>query len=203
MSLASIAIEGGFRNPAFDAQSVFRALMQAMAEPGTVARDLGLTRPPAPLTPEAAAVALTSCDQDTPIWLDAPLAAEEAVRAWLAFHTGAPLTATPSEAHFAFCAEPENLIGLENFAQGSQEYPDRSATLILQVKSLSGGPELLLEGPGIETQRTLAPHPMPRHFTRQWAQNRARFPRGIDLVLVSREGMAALPRTTRIVNQEG
>ncbi len=202
MTLASIAIEGGFRNPVFDAQGVFRALMQAMAEPGTITRNIDLTRPPAPLTPEAAAVALTSCDQDTPIWLDAALAAEEAVRAWLAFHTGAPLTSTPSEAHFAFCAEPESLIGLENFAQGSQEYPDRSATLVLQVKSLSGGAELLLEGPGIETQRTLAPHPMPRHFARQWAQNRARFPRGIDLVLVSREGMAALPRTTRIVNQE-
>ena len=33
--LDSIAIEGGFQKPVFDAQTVFRAIMQAMAEPGT------------------------------------------------------------------------------------------------------------------------------------------------------------------------
>ncbi|EKF20130.1 phosphonate C-P lyase system protein PhnH [Nitratireductor pacificus] len=202
MTLDSIAIEGGFKDPVFDAQTMFRAIMQAMAEPGTVHHGIALTKPPAPLTPEAAGVALTLCDQDTPVWLDPALQADEAVGAWLAFHTGAPIANTPADAHFALVADPENLIGLENFAQGSQEYPDRSATLVLQVASLTGGAELLLEGPGIQHQARLSPRPMPRHFARQWAQNRARFPRGIDIVLVSREGLAALPRTTRIADQE-
>ena len=200
--LDSIAIEGGFQKPVFDAQTVFRAVMQAMAEPGTIHRGMALAKPPAPLTPEAAAVALALCDQDTPVWLDPALAAEEAVRAWLAFHTGAPLANTPADAHFAFSADPEHLIGLENFAQGSQEYPDRSATLVLQVSDLSGGEELTLKGPGIESVARLAPRPLPRHFIRQWAQNHARFPRGVDLILVSREGLAALPRSTRITSQE-
>lgn len=202
MRLHPIAIEGGFKAPAFDAQKAFRAVMRAMAEPGTVVPPAAFAAPPAPLGPEAASVALTLCDQDTPVWLDPALRAEEAVCAWLAFHAGAPIAATPAEAHFAFCAEPEKLIGLENFAQGSQEYPDRSATLVLQVAGLSGGAELVLEGPGIEAQARLAPHPMPRHFARQWAQNRSRFPRGIDLILVSREGFAAIARTTRIVDEE-
>ena len=200
--LDSIAIEGGFQKPVFDAQTVFRAIMQAMAEPGTIHRGMALAKPPAPLTPEAAAVALALCDQDTPVWLDSPLAAEDAVRAWLAFHTGAPLANTPADAHFVFSADPEHLIGLENFAQGSQEYPDRSATLVLQVSDLSGGEGLVLAGPGIESEARLAPHPLPRHFIRQWAQNHARFPRGVDLILVSREGLAALPRSTRITSQE-
>ncbi|CAN0654168.1 MULTISPECIES: phosphonate C-P lyase system protein PhnH [Nitratireductor] len=202
MTLDSIAIEGGFQNPVFDAQTIFRAVMQAMAEPGTIHKGIALAKPPAPLTPEAAAVALALCDQDTPIWLDPALAGDEAVRAWLAFHTGAPLANTPADAHFILAADPEHLIGLENFAQGSQEYPDRSATLVLQVNDLSGGEELVLDGPGIESEARLAPRPMPRHFTRQWAQNHARFPRGIDLILVSREGLAALPRSTRITSQE-
>jgi alpha-D-ribose 1-methylphosphonate 5-triphosphate synthase subunit PhnH len=176
--------------------------MQAMAEPGTIHRGMALAKPPAPLTPEAAAVALALCDQDTPVWLDSSLAAEDAVRAWLAFHTGAPLANTPADAHFVFSADPEHLIGLENFAQGSQEYPDRSATLVLQVSDLSGGEGLVLAGPGIESEARLAPHPLPRHFIRQWAQNHARFPRGVDLILVSREGLAALPRSTRITSQE-
>jgi len=191
-------IEGGFADPVFEAQATFRAMMDAMARPGTVARDLSLPRPPAPLTPEAGAVALALCDPDTPIWLDTALREERAVAGWLGFQTGAPIVREPAEAHFAFVADPANLLAFENFAQGSQDYPDRSATLVLQIESFSGGEALRLEGPGIETFATLAPHPLPRHFVEQWAQNRARFPRGIDLILVCREGLAALPRTTRI-----
>ncbi|WP_309086342.1 phosphonate C-P lyase system protein PhnH [Chelativorans sp.] len=191
-------IEGGFAEPVFDAQAAFRALMDVMARPGTAMRDLRLPRPPAPLTPEAGAVALTLCDADTPIWLDAMLREEKQVAGWLGFQTGAPIVREPTEAHFAFVADPANLPAFENFAQGSQEYPDRSATLVLQVESLAGGEALRLEGPGIEKTATFAPRPLPRHFVEQWAQNRARFPRGIDLILVSREGIAALPRTTKI-----
>lgn len=202
MSFYGKSIEGGFERPVFDAQSTFRAVMDALARPGTVHGSLPAARPPAPLTPEAGAVALSLCDHDTPVWLDPPLQAEEAVRAWLAFHTGAPIVTNPSEAHFVFVSDPAILISLDNFAQGTQDYPDRSATLVLQVESVTGGPAYTLEGPGIQTIARLAPSPMPRHFAEQWAQNRARFPRGVDLILVSREGIAALPRTTRITAEE-
>ncbi|TWG91290.1 alpha-D-ribose 1-methylphosphonate 5-triphosphate synthase subunit PhnH [Mesorhizobium sp. J18] len=202
MSFHGKSIEGGFRQPVFDAQATFRAVMEALARPGTIQKSLAAARPPAPLTPEAGAVALTLCDHDTPIWLDPPLQAEEAVRAWLAFHTGAPIVTNPSDAHFAFVSYPATLISLDNFAQGTQDYPDRSATLVLQVETLANGPAIALEGPGIRTTARLAPSPMPRHFAEQWVQNRARFPRGIDLVLVAREGVAALPRTTRITAEE-
>lgn len=199
MEFGARAIEGGFSAPVFDAQATFRALMEAMARPGTMQGGLAATTPPAPLTPEAAAVALTLCDHDTPVWLDPALAGQPDVGAWLTFHTGAPRTATPSEAHFALVAEPAELVALENFAQGSQTYPDRSATLVLQVATLTdGGRALELEGPGIETAARIAPAPLPRHFVEQWAQNNARFPRGIDLVLVAPGDVAALARTTRI-----
>ncbi|WP_028032217.1 phosphonate C-P lyase system protein PhnH [Chelativorans sp. J32] len=197
----AISVEGGFAAPVFEAQATFRAIMDAMARPGTVIRNPRLPHPPAPLTPEAGAVALALCDPDTPIWLDAALQEENAVSGWLGFQTGAPILREPAEADFVFAADPANLPAFENFAQGSQEYPDRSATLILQVDSLTGGETLKLEGPGIETFATLAPRSLPRHFVEQWAQNRARFPRGIDLILVSREGLAALPRTTRIIKE--
>src|SRR5690606_40315486 len=59
-----------------------------------------------------------------------------------------------------------------------------------------------LEGPGIQTIARLAPSPMPRHVAEQWAQNRARFPRGVDLILVSREGIAALRSEERRVGKE-
>ncbi len=191
-------IEGGFAEPVLDAQAAFRAVMDAMARPGTASTLAGKATPPAPLSATAATVALTLCDHDTPVWLDPALKGSAAVTAWLGFHTGAPLASTPAEAHFALVADTATLIALENFAQGSQDYPDRSATLILQVDSLDGGAPLRLEGPGIETVATLAPTPMPRHFVEQWRQNSGRFPRGVDLVLAAPGKLACLPRTTRI-----
>ena len=191
-------ITGGFGDPVFNAQSVFRSVMDAMARPGTLQPIASLTEPPVPLSATAAAIALTLCDQDTPVWLDAPLREAEAVANWLGFHTGAPLAHTPADAHFALVASPASLMALENFAQGTQEYPDRSTTLIFQVASLASGENLLLEGPGIERAGMLAPTPLPRHFVEQWKQNHARFPRGVDLILAAEDGIACLPRSTRI-----
>ncbi|MCX7303664.1 MAG: phosphonate C-P lyase system protein PhnH [Hyphomicrobiales bacterium] len=195
-------IAGGFANPVFDAQAIFRAVMDAMARPGIVQPAHTLAKPPQPLSPAAAAVALTLCDHDTPLWLDPSLRQMPAVASWLGFHTGAPLADTAADAHFALVAEPAALIALENFAQGTQEYPDRSTTLILQVESLVAGDNLLLEGPGIERTALIAPSSMPRHFVEQWKQNRARFPRGVDVILASPAGIACLPRSTRIRTSE-
>ena len=71
------------------------------------------------------------------------------------------------------------------------------------MTSLSAGAQLILEGPGIDGRAAFAPTPLPRHFVEQWKQNRARFPRGVDLVLAAPEGIACLPRTTRIRAMEG
>lgn len=203
MPLSSRSIEGGFADPVFAAQGIFRAVMDAMARPGSIQRIAAPALPPAPLSASAGAVALTLCDADTPIWLDPRAAAAGEVAAWIGFHCGAPIARAPSEAHFALVSHPADLIALENFAQGSQEYPDRSATLVFQLETLDAGRLLALAGPGIDGETTLAPHPLPRHFVEQWKQNRARFPRGVDLILAAPGAIACLPRTTRIRDLEG
>lgn len=194
-------IDGGFATPVFDAQTVFRAVMDAMARPGTIQPVAALAQPPAPLSVTAGAVALTLCDHDTPLWLDTGLQVS-AARSWLAFHSGAPLATTAADAHFAVVANPATLNAFENFAQGTQEYPDRSTTLILQVESLTDGEPLQLKGPGIEATATIAPTPLPRHFVEQWKQNGARFPRGVDVILAAPGAVACLPRTVRIKTME-
>ncbi len=198
-------IDGGFANPVLDGQSVFRAVMDAMARPGTVLPLAAHAAPPAPFSASAAAVALALCDHDTPVWLDPALAGVDAVRAWLGFHTGAQLTDLPSEAAFAFASDLTALPELAAFGQGTQEYPDRSTTLVLQVDTLQAEapasqqvPSLLLEGPGIRTITTLAAAPFARGFVEQWQDNRARFPRGIDIVLAAPGAVACLPRTVKI-----
>jgi alpha-D-ribose 1-methylphosphonate 5-triphosphate synthase subunit PhnH len=198
------AVEGGFADPVFNAQTVFRAVMDAMARPGRIVPlPAGLANPPSPLSPSAGAIALTLCDHDTPVWLDPALAAGRAVRDWLGFHASVPIVQVPAEAHFALVSHPGELIAIDNFSQGGQEYPDRSATLILGVDTLTDGARLKLTGPGIESFAVLAPAPLPRHFAEQWKGNNQRFPRGVDVVLAAPNAVACLPRTTRIAPMEG
>lgn len=202
MDIATQSIDGGFADPVFNAQTVFRAVMDAMARPGTVQPLSAFARPPAPLTGTAGAIALALCDNDTPLWLDPTLQAAAAVKSWLGFHSGAPLANTPADAHFALISAPAEMMSLDGFSQGTQDYPDRSTTLILQVSDLVSGTPLLLAGPGIEATATIAPAQMPRHFVEQWKQNNQRFPRGVDLILAAPGGIACLPRTTRIKTME-
>ncbi len=191
-------VTGGFTEPVFEAQAVFRALLDAMARPGTIHPVETSVSPPAPLSAIAGAVAATLCDHDTPVWLGPRMEEKEQVAAWLAFHTSAPITAQPMEARFALFADPRQIVALDGFAQGTQEYPDRSTTIILQCDGLTEGPELELSGPGIREIAGLAPVGLPEIFADLWAENRARFPRGVDLILAGPNAIACLPRTTRI-----
>lgn len=199
MKTAAETLEGGFAEPVFGAQAVFRAVMDAMARPGTVVALGETVTPPAPLVPAAAAVACTLCDADTPIWLDEALAASEAVRTWLAFQTGAPFAVEAEQGAFAFVAAPHAMPPLDWFAQGTQDYPDRSATLVLQLDALDSGDALRFEGPGIRDRATLAPKGLPKDFAEQWRANAKRFPRGVDLILTSGDGLLCLPRSARLV----
>jgi alpha-D-ribose 1-methylphosphonate 5-triphosphate synthase subunit PhnH len=196
------ALAGGFADPVLDSQSVFRAVLHAMANPASIVELGMLAQPPAPLSPAAAAVALTLCDPDTPLWLDGQLARNDAVRAWIAFHCAAPLTSLPGEAAFALVSAGQAFPALDLFAQGSQEFPDRSTTLVIEVDALGSGENLQFEGPGIDGAAALAVAGIPRHFAAQWQANRDRFPRGVDLVLVASGRIACLPRTARLIGAE-
>jgi alpha-D-ribose 1-methylphosphonate 5-triphosphate synthase subunit PhnH len=200
---AAAPLAPGFDNPVHDAQRCFRAIMDAMARPGSLqSLDPASLAPPAPLTPVAAAVALTLLDYDTPVWLDIPLARSEAAKSFIRFHTGAPIVAEPVEASFALISDPAQLTGLGKFNQGSGEYPDRSATLILMGQTLSGSGPVTLSGPGIESHATFSARPVSPAFWEQVKANNAQFPRGIDLVFAGRSEIAALPRSTTVTVSE-
>jgi alpha-D-ribose 1-methylphosphonate 5-triphosphate synthase subunit PhnH len=194
----SLAIEGGFADPVLGAQGVFRSLMDSFARPGTIQSLGNDVAPPEPLTAGLALVALTLCDHDTSLWLDADLAESAAVTAWLRFHTGTVLVSDPADAEFALVSRAELLPALADFPLGSDEYPDRSTTIVLAVESLSEGVPLTLRGPGIKDTATLSATGLPDDFIAQWSANREEFPRGVDLLLVCGDAVVGLPRTTRI-----
>jgi alpha-D-ribose 1-methylphosphonate 5-triphosphate synthase subunit PhnH len=179
----------GFGDPVRDSQAVFRSVMDAMARPGRVHMVVGPDMPS--LARATAAVLLTLVDGETPLWID-----EEAAAAWdwIAFHCGAQ-RAEAGIAQFAVVLGAQPLAA---FSAGSDEEPEGSATVILQVEALGSGDELRLSGPGLAREQLLAVTGLPVGFAGFWKTNRRLFPRGIDVILCARDHVAALPRTVEI-----
>jgi alpha-D-ribose 1-methylphosphonate 5-triphosphate synthase subunit PhnH len=192
-------LPAGFADKVLSAQSTFRSVMDAMARPGSVQRIVTVPGVPAPTMRGTASIALTLFDHDTPIWLDPRMSDTSEVTKWLKFHTGAPVVADSSICSFALIGDASVLPGLDRFAFGSNEYPDRSTTLILQVESLTRGPTYELRGPGIDGAANLQAAIQPADLFKRLAINAALFPRGIDVVLVADDAIVAIPRTTRLV----
>lgn len=192
-------LEGGFSDPARQAARAFRAVMEAIARPGTIHALVGAA-PPAPLSVAAGCAILTLCDSDTPIYLAGALDCAE-IRAWIAFHTGAPFSG-PAHAMFALGSWAD-LAPLSAYPLGTSEYPDRSSTLIVEVETLSNAglnntglsdTGHMLRGPGIRDTAHLS---LPE--AQAFQANHAHFPLGLDFFFTCGERIAALPRSTEVL----
>jgi alpha-D-ribose 1-methylphosphonate 5-triphosphate synthase subunit PhnH len=184
-------LDAGFADPVRDAQSCFRAVLDAMARPGRIATVTGVTAP-APPGPAAGAVLLTLVDHETPLWLDPDA---QPARRWIEFHCGAPIVSDPSICAFALAG---SLPDLGRLPAGTHESPETSATVICQVRGFSAGRSFRLSGPGLREPSTLTLDGLPRDFVSIWRRNHALFPRGIDLILCAGDQLTALPRTVAI-----
>ncbi|HYB69701.1 MAG TPA: phosphonate C-P lyase system protein PhnH [Candidatus Bathyarchaeia archaeon] len=187
----------GLADPVLDSQTIFRGVLEAVAHPGRVVEVAAPSAAPAGIAPASAAVCLTLLDFETPTWLDAGAATDETI-GWLRFHCGCPLVPDSGRARFALITEPDLMPALDDFDAGADEYPDRSATLIVQTRGLAAGAGRRLTGPGIAGEVRLDVIGLPERFWSQLAANHARFPRGVDVILTAGRALAALPRTTRV-----
>lgn len=188
-------VQPGFDDPVLDAQDCFRKVLDAMSRPGRIAA-LDLSSAPAPLNLASAGLALTLIDYDTPVFLSSKMQIN-AVIAWLRFHCSAPITDDPKEAAFAILAEDDSWPAIDDFNPGDAKYPDRSTSLIIQLSSLSTGPQVTLQGPGIESQEIIRPAGLPASFWAERTENVSEFQLGVDCYLTSENRLIGLPRTTR------
>ena len=184
----SLALAGGFADPPTGAARAFRAALTAMSRPGRI-ETIESVAAPEGLSPAAATVLLTLCDTSTPVYL-AGRADCDSAREWLAFQTGAPTTG-PSHAVFAV-GDWDALLPLDQYPQGTPEYPDRSATLIVEMPRIDASGSTL-RGPGIRDTAALG---LPDEAA--FRANAARFPLGLDFFFTAGDALAALPRTTRV-----
>ncbi|WP_299898389.1 phosphonate C-P lyase system protein PhnH [uncultured Ruegeria sp.] len=166
---------GGSRNAPVDVAHAIRALAGC--------------EPPAPLSVAAGTLILTLCDAETNVHL-AGEADTDAVREWLTFHTGARMVAA-EEADFAL-GTWDVLGPLDTYRIGTLEYPDHSATLIVECKRLEQN-GAVLSGPGIRDTAQLS---LPDAAALQ--SNAPLYPLGCDFFLTCGEAVAALPRSTQI-----
>lgn len=184
----------GLHDPVDDAQGIFRVLLMALSRPGITQTLAELPATPAPLHPATGAVLLTLVDYETALWLQSPTAE---LAAWLRFHCSAPLSTTPADAVFAVIDRPLEMPPLAAFAQGVPEYPDRSATVIVQVTGFA--PDgLRLTGPGIAGERHVGIDGLPAGFWRAWQDIQARAPLGVDLLFVAGQDILGLPRSSHV-----
>lgn len=185
-------IAPGFARPVHDSQQSFRAILDAMSRPG---RLVALPEPEGAGTgmfPGTAAAALTLLDNDTRV---RTVGFKPEADAWLRFHCGCHTDCDAADAAFIFYRDGASLPDLRNASVGSDENPHSSATLIIQVESLRTGDALRLEGPGIREEERLYVSGLDRQFWSVFSDNRALYPLGFDVILISPEDLASLPRT--------
>lgn len=187
----------GFEDPTRDAQSVFRAVLDALAHPTRSYPLVYRPAAPEPLGGSLGAVGLTLLDEETSVWLGGPLGTDSTVGAWLAFHTGVRTVSDSGVATF-IVATPSDLPDLDTLILGTEEEPHRSATALVDVRGCSGPLRFRASGPGIDGRADLAAPWADDDFLSAWQRNSRLFPRGVDLVLVDDHSVCALPRTTHL-----
>lgn len=184
----------GFNSDIFDSQTIFRKLLTAVANPGTI-MDIGIDFTcPEILHPAAGAVLLTLLDFETPFWSDIEHTSDSIQ--WLRFHTGAPYTRLKNHCLFALCTDTGNLDDPSLFNLGTVESPDISTTLIVQTKGVDDTGRIRLTGPGIEKPKFLKLDGIKDDFIKIRSELCLSYPLGVDMIFVCDRTMVALPRTT-------
>jgi alpha-D-ribose 1-methylphosphonate 5-triphosphate synthase subunit PhnH len=180
-----------------DSQQVFRAVLDALARPGTA-----MSLPEGPLRTLAPAV--------VPVFALADLGTgvcvlENTDDRWgdiVTTATNAPLW--PAElARLVAAVRPVTEAEVRDFARGTALAPGTAALVSLAVPDVHGGARRWrMTGPGIPGETTLSPLGLPPGFVAARAEAVAGYPAGIDVLLVTRDGhVVGLPRTTTI-NEE-
>lgn len=186
----------GFDDPVQQSQQAFRALLDAMAGPGRITTVETEVSHPDGLAPALAAALLTLADLDTPVWLG-PGFDTDVVKTWLRFHSGAPLAAQPAQAAFVLL-DAAQMPALQTFSFGTDESPERGATLLIQVSGLAGATAMTWKGPGIRDGIAMPFCGLDKSVWQQRAALAVEFPRGLDLYLGCGRDLVGLPRSTAI-----
>ena len=181
-------------------QHVFRTLLQAMSNPGTVHEVLeekGTDGGRHVLL----AVAETILDHEVSFCVVGKDADE--LERVLADLTGS-CTVDAASADYILDAGGECRISAAAAQRGAMEYPDKGSTIIYLVAGFNGGPgslSFLLKGPGIRPLMSFSVEGLSRDELCAIQDANKDFPLGIDCIFVDRTGkIACIPRSATILD---
>jgi alpha-D-ribose 1-methylphosphonate 5-triphosphate synthase subunit PhnH len=199
-----VGVASGF-DPVFGSQATFRAVLDAMARPGTL-HHLPVADPACPLVAARPLTAILQTLLDHEVGFGVVGAPEDTDRlsAYLV-ETTASRSVPLEEADYVVALGPLRPGLPLRLKRGEPAYPDRGATLICLVPPLTGDRDeqiaVSLAGPGIPPDADTTVRlsgPSLAVLTALAAAN-AEPPCGIDLILVDPAGrIVCLPRSTRI-----
>ncbi len=186
----------GFADPVFDSQRTFRQILKAISYPGRVIPiDIDLEAP-FPLYRPTAAICLTLLDQETPLWVDG--VESSMLMEWLRFHSGCPIVHSSSQASFGLIFQGFEKCPYDQFPVGEEEFPERSATLMIQVSGFKAGTGRSFRGPGIKAEERLEILGLSETFWKFWNRNQTLYPLGVDIFFISPSAIVGLPRTIEV-----
>jgi alpha-D-ribose 1-methylphosphonate 5-triphosphate synthase subunit PhnH len=174
------------------ARLAFRAVLDALARPGTPTR-----LPALPGVPPALVPLLALADLDTPFCLlgASPELIVE-LSADVAVATGAP-AAELAAARFVAALGPIGAAEFGALRPGSAAAPEEAALGAVAVPAVVGGPELSISGPGVVGRGVLAATGLPVGWS--GVRRAVAFPAGADLLFVDPSGACVgIPRSTRV-----
>jgi alpha-D-ribose 1-methylphosphonate 5-triphosphate synthase subunit PhnH len=209
-------------NPVFDSQSAFRALLDAISRPGTIAE---LPRPayaatPVGLNPHVLTVVSTLCDNRASLALVPPSCANLGDwHRYFAFNISSAIV-TLTAADYVVLAGAYCPAGFSKIATGDPEFPEDGSTAIIQVDELIA-PEVgsvqkqgsrvddhddsvatttvTLSGPGVPDLRTLAIFGLDAEYLASREHLCAEYPTGVDIFFVDSLGrVASIPRSSSV-----
>jgi alpha-D-ribose 1-methylphosphonate 5-triphosphate synthase subunit PhnH len=174
-------------DPVHDTRECFRALVDAMSQPGTVAES--------PMEPADHAVLATLVDHEVSCFTP-----DETIRTALE-NEGRLADAESERASIVHAPDPA-LCPVGDLTTGSLKEPGDAATVVYCVEGLVQEPEtvqtettLILSGPGVPGQRRLGIDGFAPTDAQALADAQSSYPQGVDAVLTTDLAIAALPRS--------
>lgn len=177
-------------------QQAFRKVLEALSFPGKINLLDECPNDMSPLISQTALICMTLLDSEVSFYVT-----DDNISKTVHAYTGSH-SIDVSNADFIIISLPtstdEILDRLNQAKIGDLVSPHKSATVILEVESLTSGFNYELNGPGIKGTVQLSCTVSPEVIKNRKDIN-AEYPLGIDIILIDRKGnVVGLPRTTQI-----
>lgn len=185
-------------NDVFDAQAHFRILLDSMARPGKVNNISEIKiQSPEKLNATSALMGFALLNSDVTFYTNNN---SSEISEYFIVNTNSK-PATIEHADFVFINGSDDGRVLLKTNVGVLEYPEKSATVIIDVDNIYDLPkdqtfEIILQGPGVDGEKRVYVRNISHHILESLKEQNAEYPLGIDVILTDREGnIVCIPRS--------